>query len=78
MHEIEERLEELKDRGLYRKLRVVFVNGRPFVAHMAVSERWMVHYLNADMGKPANRAEEAEARPKAGRATATGAGREHH
>jgi hypothetical protein len=45
--------------GLYRKLRVVFVNGRPFVAHMAVSERWMVHYLNADMGKPDNRREEA-------------------
>jgi hypothetical protein len=45
--------------GLFRKLRVVFVNGKPFVAHMAVSERWMVHYLNADMGRPGNRAEEA-------------------
>ncbi|MGZ3404561.1 MAG: ATP-grasp domain-containing protein [Phenylobacterium sp.] len=46
--------------GLFRKLRVVFVNGQPFVSHMAVSERWMVHYLNADMGQAANRAEEAE------------------
>ncbi len=46
--------------GLFRKLRVVFVGGRPFVSHMAVSERWMVHYLNADMGQAANRAEEAE------------------
>ncbi|HZZ31478.1 MAG TPA: hypothetical protein VFE10_05740 [Phenylobacterium sp.] len=46
--------------GLYRKLRVVFVNGQPFVAHMAVSARWMVHYLNADMADPANRAAEAE------------------
>jgi hypothetical protein len=45
--------------GLYRKLRVVFVTGRAYVAHMAVSERWMVHYLNADMGRPQNRAEEA-------------------
>ena len=45
--------------GLYRKLRVVFVNGRPFVAHMAVSRRWMVHYLNADMDDPMNRADEA-------------------
>jgi len=45
--------------GLYRKLRVVFVNGRPFVAHMAVSTRWMVHYLNADMGEAAHRQEEA-------------------
>ena len=46
--------------GRFRKLRVVFINGQPFLAHMAVSERWMVHYLNADMGDPANRAEEAE------------------
>ena len=45
--------------GLYRKLRVVFVNGQPFVAHMAVSQRWMVHYLNADMGEAAHRCEEA-------------------
>ena len=46
--------------GRYRKLRVVFINGEAFVAHMAVSERWMVHYLNADMGEAANRAEEAQ------------------
>jgi len=46
--------------GLYRKLRVVFVGGRPFVAHMAVSARWMVHYLNADMGEASHRIEEAQ------------------
>jgi hypothetical protein len=46
--------------GLYRKLRVVFVNGQPFLAHMAVSERWMVHYLNADMGEAVHQREEAE------------------
>lgn len=46
--------------GLFRKLRVVFVQGRPFLAHMAVSEHWMVHYLNAGMDQsPAKRAEEA-------------------
>jgi hypothetical protein len=46
--------------GLFRKLRVVFVQGRPYLAHMAVSARWMVHYLNADMGEAHHRAEEAE------------------
>jgi hypothetical protein len=46
--------------GLFRKLRVVFVQGRPYLAHMAVSARWMVHYLNADMGEAIHRAEEAE------------------
>lgn len=45
--------------GLYRKLRVVFVDGRAYVAHMAVSARWMVHYLNADMGEVSHRQEEA-------------------
>ena len=46
--------------GLYRKHRIVVVEGRPFVCHMAVSPRWMVHYLNADMlENPANREEEA-------------------
>jgi hypothetical protein len=48
--------------GRFRKLRVVFIDGRPFLSHLAVSERWMVHYLNADMAQsPANRDEEAEA-----------------
>jgi hypothetical protein len=46
--------------GLYRKLRVALVDGRPFIVHMAVSERWMVHYLNAGMDRDgAKRAEEA-------------------
>jgi hypothetical protein len=47
--------------GLYRKLRIVFIQGAPFISHMAVSQRWMVHYLNADMAaSEANRAEEAQ------------------
>ena len=35
--------------GMYRKFRVVMIAGVPYAAHMAVSQRWMVHYLNADM-----------------------------
>jgi glutathione synthase/RimK-type ligase-like ATP-grasp enzyme len=46
--------------GLYRKQRVVLIKGRPFICHMAVSERWMVHYMNAGMTESAEkRAEEA-------------------
>jgi hypothetical protein len=46
--------------GLFRKLRVVFIQGRPFIAHMAISQHWMVHYLNADMHlSAAKRDEEA-------------------
>ena len=49
------------DDGKYRKYRVVMIDGQPMAAHMAVSARWMVHYLNADMLDNAqHRAEEAE------------------
>ncbi|HTX48458.1 MAG TPA: hypothetical protein VME40_03605 [Caulobacteraceae bacterium] len=47
--------------GRFRKLRVALVAGHPFVVHMAVSDHWMVHYLNAGMtADAAKRAEEAE------------------
>ena len=35
--------------GYYRKLRVGFIDRRPFLCHMAISQHWMVHYLNAGM-----------------------------
>jgi glutathione synthase/RimK-type ligase-like ATP-grasp enzyme len=47
--------------GLYGKYRVVLIEGRPFLAHFAISEHWMVHYLNAGMAESAaKRAIEAE------------------
>ena len=46
--------------GLFRKQRVAFLKGKPFISHMAISEHWMVHYLNASMDeKPERREEEA-------------------
>jgi glutathione synthase/RimK-type ligase-like ATP-grasp enzyme len=46
--------------GLYRKYRIVLIDGHPHVCHFAVSSHWMVHYLNAGMGESADkRAEEA-------------------
>jgi hypothetical protein len=46
--------------GRFRKLRIALIAGRPFVVHMAVSDHWMVHYLNAGMAEDAaKRAEEA-------------------
>ncbi|WPL18568.1 Glutathione synthase/Ribosomal protein S6 modification enzyme (glutaminyl transferase) [Thiorhodovibrio winogradskyi] len=46
--------------GRYRKYRLVFIQGRPFACHMAVSDTWMIHYLNAGMAESAEkRAEEA-------------------
>ena len=48
--------------GLFCKYRIVFILGKPFLCHMAVSERWMIHYLNAGMTEsPAKRRAEEEA-----------------
>jgi hypothetical protein len=48
--------------GGYRKYRIAFFGGRPFLAHMAVGDHWMVHYLNAGMAQSeAKRAQEAAA-----------------
>jgi hypothetical protein len=47
--------------GRFRKLRVALVDGRPFIVHMAISDHWMVHYLNAGMAEDvAKRTEEAQ------------------
>ena len=47
--------------GWYCKYRIAFVDGAPFICHMAASEHWMVHYLNAGMESDAAKraAEEA-------------------
>jgi hypothetical protein len=45
--------------GLYRKYRVVLIDGQPYAAHMGVSAHWMIHYLNAGMtDSAAKRADE--------------------
>ena len=46
--------------GLFRKYRVALIDGRPYACHMAISDHWMIYYLNAGMrDDPAKRAEEA-------------------
>lgn len=35
--------------GFYRKYRIALVDGQAFAGHMAISEHWMIHYLNAHM-----------------------------
>ena len=39
--------------GLFRKYRVIVVDGKPYPFHMAVSKRWLVHYYNAVIDDPA-------------------------
>jgi glutathione synthase/RimK-type ligase-like ATP-grasp enzyme len=35
--------------GMFRKYRIVIVDGKPFACHMAIADEWKVWYLNADM-----------------------------
>lgn len=45
--------------GMYRKYRVLFVGGKLYPLHLAISARWKVHYFSADMFESADhRAEE--------------------
>jgi hypothetical protein len=48
------------DDGLFRKYRVVVVDGRPYACHMAIADRWDIWYLNAGMAfSESKRLEEA-------------------
>jgi glutathione synthase/RimK-type ligase-like ATP-grasp enzyme len=45
--------------GLFRKYRIVFIEGSPYACHMAIADQWMIYYLNAGMkASAAKRAEE--------------------
>jgi glutathione synthase/RimK-type ligase-like ATP-grasp enzyme len=45
--------------GLFRKVRVALVDGVPYASHLAISQNWIVHYMNAGMFDSAEkRAEE--------------------
>jgi hypothetical protein len=46
--------------GLFRKYRVVFVDGTPYACHMAIADRWDIWYLNAKMSESANKRLEEE------------------
>ncbi len=35
--------------GFFRKYRVIFIGGKPYPYHLAISENWLVHYATADM-----------------------------
>lgn len=46
--------------GLFRKVRIAFIDGAAYVCHMAISSNWMIHYVNAGMYEDGRkRAEEA-------------------
>lgn len=44
--------------GLFRKYRIVFIEDKPYVCHMAISESWMVHYMSSGMSNSAEKRNE--------------------
>lgn len=52
---------DARDRhGMFRKYRVMIVDGRLYPLHLAISRHWKVHYFTADMAdRPDHRAEDA-------------------
>ncbi|TRW93007.1 ATP-grasp domain-containing protein [Candidatus Methylobacter oryzae] len=46
--------------GLFRKYRIVLIDGIPFVCHVGISEHWMIHYLNAGMNESVEKRAEEE------------------
>ena len=54
-----ERLDARDDAGLFRKYRVMFIDGALYPLHLALSRDWKVHYFTADMaGSLDNRAKD--------------------
>ena len=45
---------------LFRKYRVVFIDGMPYACHMAIADRWDIWYLNAGMSASAEKRCEEE------------------
>ncbi len=41
--------------GLFRKYRIVFIDGRPYACHMAIADRWDIWYLNAGMSESSSK-----------------------
>lgn len=45
----------------WRKYRVIFIEGKPFPYHLAISRHWLVHYATADMLSDLAKAKEEKA-----------------
>lgn len=44
--------------GLFRKFRVVLIDGNSYACHMGISSNWMIHYVNAGMYEDAKKRDE--------------------
>ena len=47
--------------GLFRKMRIALIDGKPHICHLAISDDWIVHYIPAGMELSADKRAEEEA-----------------
>ena len=47
--------------GLFRKYRIVLIDGQPYACHLAIADRWDIWYLNAGMAQSASKRLEEQA-----------------
>lgn len=47
--------------GLFRKYRIVFIDGKPYACHLAIADRWDIWYMNAGMAAGADKRREEAA-----------------
>jgi hypothetical protein len=48
------------DDGMFRKYRLVLIDGQPYACHLAIADRWDVWYLNAQMAASAGKRHEEQ------------------
>lgn len=46
--------------GYFRKYRIAVIDGVPFASHLAISDHWMIHFLNAGMTESEEKQREEE------------------
>jgi len=56
-----EYIDSRSEDGLFRKYRLMSINGSFYPIHLAISSHWKVHYVTSDMGNNANYRNEEEA-----------------
>jgi hypothetical protein len=47
--------------GLFRKYRIVVIDGQPYACHLAIADRWDIWYLNAEMSASSSKRLEEQA-----------------
>jgi hypothetical protein len=60
LHYVAEYVNCQSEDGYFRKIRLLIIDGAPYICHLAISDNWIVHYLSAGMELDAKKRAEEE------------------